>query len=281
MTKVSCSNVYIDDNQVALLLVFPASNVVLCKEYNVRQDLRKAGHFIAALLPWKVVGIKARTHRLFRDPCDGIHDTPRSGKMESTVMAGQEHILRKNPSYHRGLSVLGFPIWLYHEMSKSRYCIWNKDGDGSPSKPGFETRALAHILDERRATNKGLKADVDFVFVHVGAIKTLNQLPALMERRMKRLDIQFVTYGTHHTIPPARWGIRQIYPAGKHRSDLIFACASPCHHLRGNCHLFAQRLCRVSFYHIQAPRHAGTAPFMGLFCDTRCRGPDGKTKPRF
>jgi hypothetical protein len=216
VAKVSCSNTYIDGNQVALLLVFPASNLVLCKEYNVRQDLRKAGHFIAALLPWKVVGIKARTHRLFRDPCDGIYDTPRPGKMESTVMAGQGHILRKHPSYHRDLSVLGFPRWLYDEMSESRYCIWNKGGDGSPSELGFETRALIHVLDERRATNKGLKADVDFVFVHVGAIKTLNQLPALMERRMKRLDIQFVTYGTHHTIPPARWGIRQIYPAGKH-----------------------------------------------------------------
>jgi len=31
---------------------------------------------------------------------------------------------------------------------------------------------------------------------------------------MKRLDIRFVTYGTHHTIPPARWGMRMIYPAG-------------------------------------------------------------------
>jgi hypothetical protein len=204
VAKVSCSNIYIDDNQVALLLVFPVSNLVLCKEYNVRQDLRKAGHFIAALLPWKVVGIKARTHRLFRDPCDGTHDTPRPGKMKSIVMAGQGYTLRKDPSYHRDLSVLGFPKWLYDEMSESRYCIWNKDGDGSPSQLGlsFETRALINVLHERRATNKGLKADVDFVFVHAGAIKTLNQLPALMER----LDIQFVAYGTHHTIPPAQRG---------------------------------------------------------------------------
>jgi hypothetical protein len=135
--------------------------------------------------------------------------------MESIVMAGQERILRKNPLYHRDLSVLGFPRWLYKEVTESKYCIWNKDGDGPPGEQGFETRALIHVLDERRATNVGLKADVSFVFVHVGAIKTLCQLPALMERRMKRLDIQFVTYGTHHTIPPARWGIRHIYPAGK------------------------------------------------------------------
>jgi hypothetical protein len=213
--KVSCSNVCIDDNQVALLLVFPASNLDLCKEYNVRPELRKAGHFIAALLPWKVVGIKARAHRLFRDPCDSTHVTYRPGKMGSIVMAGQERSLRKGPSYYRDLSILGFPKWLYDEVSESKYCIWNRKGDRSQGEQGFETRALIRILDERRAKNVGHKADVSFVFVHVGAIKTLYQLPALMERRMKRLDIQFVTYGTHHTTPPARWGIRQIYPAGK------------------------------------------------------------------
>jgi hypothetical protein len=198
-----------------MLLVFPSTNLVLCKEYNVHQDLRKAGNFIAALLPWKVVGKKARAHRLFRDPCDGTHGTHRPGKMESFLMAGQERIARKDPSYRRDLSVLGFSKRLYDEMSECKYCIWHKDGDGSPSEPGFETRALIHVLDERRATNVGFKADVSFVFVHVGAMKTLHLLPAFMERRMKRLDIQFVTYGTHHTIPPARWGMRRIYPAGK------------------------------------------------------------------
>ena len=212
---MSCSNIYIDDNQVAMLLVFPISNLVLCKEYKVHQDLRKAGNFIAALLPWKIVGTKARAHHLFRDPCDGTHGTNRPGKMESFLMAGQERIAPKDPSYHRDLSVLGFPKQLYNEMSKCKYCIWNKNGDGSPSEPGFETRALIHVLDERCATNVGHKADVDFVFVHVGAIKSLHQLPAFMERRMKRLDVEFVTYGTHHTIPPARWGMRRIYPAGK------------------------------------------------------------------
>jgi hypothetical protein len=212
---VSCSRVYLDDNQVALLLVFPVTNLVLCKEYNVRPEMRKAGQFIAALLPWKVVGVKARAHRLFRDPCDRTHGIYRPGKTDYIVMAERERSLRKDPSYHRALSILGLPKWLYDEMSKAKYCIWNKDGDGTPSEPGFETRALIHVLKKRGAEDVGIKADVSFVFVHVGAIKTLCLLPALMERRMKRLDIRFVTYGTHHTIPPARWGVRQIYPAGE------------------------------------------------------------------
>jgi len=74
--------------------------------------------------------------------------------------------------------------------------------------------ALKHILKERPAKDVGLKADAFMVFVHVGALRTLSALPALMERRMKRPDVQFMTYGTHHTIPPARWGMRLIYPLG-------------------------------------------------------------------
>lgn len=137
--------------------------------------------------------------------------------MKSIVMAraGQGMSFVKTRPITVIFPFLVFPNGCTTVCPSSRYCIWNKDGDGSPSQLGscFETRALINVLHERRATNKGLKADVDFVFVHAGAIKTLNQLPALMER----LDIQFVAYGTHHTIPPAQWGIRQIYPAGKHR----------------------------------------------------------------
>jgi hypothetical protein len=240
MAKVSCSAINLDDNQVALLLVFPATNLILCKEYNVRPELRKAGLFIAALLPWKVVGIKAHRHRLYRHPCDRTHPIFLAGQKGSTVVAERGRSLRKEPSYHRALSILGFPRWLDEDMSKSSwaYCIWNKHGDGTPDEPGFETRALRHILDERRAKDVGHKADVSVVFVHVGAIKTLSLLPALMERRMKRLDIQFVTYGTHHTIPPARWGMRMIYPAGEYNSaclcwlvhHLIADCRRDCHH---------------------------------------------------
>ncbi|KAH9043764.1 hypothetical protein EDB85DRAFT_2080724 [Lactarius pseudohatsudake] len=213
---VSCSTISLDDNQVALLLVFPATNLVLCKEYNVLPDLRKAGHFIAAIIPWKIVGKKSRTHRLHRDPSDRTHQFFRSGSQEVIQATERDLSLTKEPSYHRAFSILGFPKWLYNDLSdpEFKYCIWNKDGDGTQAQPGSETMALKHILKERPAKDVGLKADAYVVFVHVGALKTLSALPALMERRMKRPDVQFMTYGTHHTIPPARWGMRLIYPLG-------------------------------------------------------------------
>ena len=207
---------------MALLLVFPSTNNALFKQYRVRSELRRPGHFIATLLPWKVVGIKARRHCLYRQPRDRTHTIFGTG---SIVVAERERSLRRDPSYHRALSILGFPKWLDDEISTPdwAYCIWNKRGDGTPGEPGLETRALRHVLDKRGAKDVGHKADVSVVFVHVGAIKTLSLLPAFMERRTKRLDFQFVTYGTHHTIPPARWGMRMIYPAGEYHSVLAGA----------------------------------------------------------
>jgi hypothetical protein len=214
---VSCSTVHLDDNQVALLLVFPATNLILCKEFNVHSKLRKAGDFIATLLPWKIVGRKARAHRFHRDPSDRTQIF-RSNQQEVIQPSERDLSLSKEASYHRAFSMLGFPKWLYNDLSdpEFKYCIWNKDGDGTSTEPGSETMALKRILKERPAKDVGYKADAYVVFVHVGALKTLSSLPAFMERRMKRPDVQFMTYGTHHTIPPARWGMRLIYPLGEH-----------------------------------------------------------------
>jgi len=152
-------------------------------------------------------------NRLNRDPSDHTHPFFRQ---EVIPAAERELSLSKEPSYHRAFSILGFPKWLFKDLSdpEFKYCIWNKDGDGTQAEPGSETMALKHILKERSAKDVGLKADAYVVFVHVGALESLSALPALMERRMKRPDVQFMTYGTHHTIPPARWGMRLIYPLG-------------------------------------------------------------------
>ncbi|KAI0271558.1 hypothetical protein BC834DRAFT_860173 [Gloeopeniophorella convolvens] len=211
---VSCSSVFLDDNNVALLLVFPTSIELLCNEFNLRSEFRRPNQFVAALHPWKVVGKKAHAHRLYRSPSDRDHHIYRA-PADLVVPANRGRSLRQKASCHRALIILGFPKWLHDELKPGYpYCVWNKGGDGSPSEPGFESRLLKHVLDERRARDVGYKADVDTIFVHVGAVRSLAGLPALMERRMRRPDIQFVTYGTHHTVPPARWGMRLIYPMG-------------------------------------------------------------------
>jgi len=52
------------------------------------------------------------------------------------------------------------------------------------------------------------------IFVHVGALRTLNKLPALADRRCKRPEIQFITYGSHESVKPIFWGFEQVFPVG-------------------------------------------------------------------
>jgi len=126
------------------------------------------------------------------------------------------HLLRRYPIYCRGVFALKFPKWLHDHMSQPNreFCIWNDGADGYPKLPYLETRWLLSILSHCRAKDAGRKADVRVVFVHVGAMKTLYKLPALVERRSRRPEIQFFTYGTHESVSPERWGIHEIFPLG-------------------------------------------------------------------
>lgn len=73
---------------------------------------------------------------------------------------------------------------------------------------------LVVLLDECRARNVGHKADVRVIFVHVGALETVRRLPAFAMRRARNPEIRIYSYGTCHSVPPERWGLREIYPIG-------------------------------------------------------------------
>jgi len=119
-------------------------------------------------------------------------------------------------STSRALQYLEFPAGLQAYMSQPQrtYCVWWSPGDGTTASPGLETNLLNNIMKSCRAKNVRHKADVRVVFVHIGAVKTLHRLPALAERRSKRPEIHFYTYGTHVSVPREQWGIRAIYPLG-------------------------------------------------------------------
>lgn len=53
------------------------------------------------------------------------------------------------------------------------------------------------------------------MFVHIGALSTLHRLSGLAKARNKQHSLQFITYGTHPTVHPSRWGIHEIFPLGK------------------------------------------------------------------
>jgi hypothetical protein len=121
----------------------------------------------------------------------------------------------KHPASH-AMQLLEFPqdLRTYMALPGRTYCVWWSPGDGTTATPGLETNQLHTIMKSCKAKNVGHKADVRVVFVHVGALVTLHRLPALAERRSKRPEINFYTYGSHTSVPRERWGVFPIYPLG-------------------------------------------------------------------
>ncbi len=121
----------------------------------------------------------------------------------------------------RSIEILKFSFWLHAYLSKRPrfYCVWSKDKsktrlEHSKSGDKHETKMLRGILQQYAGQDVGFKKDVNLVFVHVSAVKSLQKLPAYVERIWKRVDVMFVMYGTHYTVPSSSWGMKRIYRSG-------------------------------------------------------------------
>lgn len=189
---------YHDGLEVASLLIFPSSVRALWRRFKIPLDLQGAAPFITALIPWKM------------SPADYS-----ASAIEDSFAVSTGFKTRRLGSH--AAAFIEFPKDLRAFMSQPNrsYCVWCTPGDGTTAKPGWETNQLLKILNSCEAKNVGHKADVRVVFVHVAALHTLHKLPALAERRSKRPDLHFYTYGTHPCIPRKQWGVYEIYPLGK------------------------------------------------------------------
>jgi hypothetical protein len=93
----------------------------------------------------------------------------------------------------------------------------------------METLLLYSIMEQCRAKyQNSASPDVRIVFVHIGALKTIHKFPSFVERCSKAQMVQFYTYGTHESIPPDEWGIREIYPCGMSHLIIGFFSAENC-----------------------------------------------------
>lgn len=203
-------------------MLFPHVVGVLTKRFGVPVELHRKGNLVAALIPWALS--PAQVAEEWRRPYSAT--IPPDTQLEQTLLDRPrwDRSIRTKATYHHALRILKFPLWLHKFMSEEEhdrsFCIWWEAGDGNDSKrePGAETMMLSSIMAQCRAKNYGQKADARVVFVHVGALKTLHRLPRIVERRSKKPEVQFYTYGTHESIPRAYWGVREIYPCG------VFSC---------------------------------------------------------
>jgi hypothetical protein len=213
MVQVASANMLLDNVAVGLLLVFPSTMQFLCTRC-VPIDLQQNDTLVAALFRWSITP-SAYSENEWRVPLMELESYP----IDLPVLEPDrwDRSLRNNPLYHHAIRVLKFPKHLanYMSMPNRPYCVWWSGGDGTTAEPGVETALLHSILEQCRAKNVGHKADVRAVFVHIGALKTLHELPALAERRSKHFEVQFFTYGTHESVIPEHWGVHEMYPLGK------------------------------------------------------------------
>ncbi|KAJ7785978.1 hypothetical protein B0H16DRAFT_1488782 [Mycena metata] len=217
MTKknlVSLVPVNLGNELVGHLLLFPPVMEILTKTlFRVPGDLLStASSLIAVLLPWH--SFPEETRRPF-----GLLPSRAEAPIPS-LADWKKNMLKAK--YQLALRVLKFPVALHQWMSKPNrpYCVWvppleeRKATSITVVTRDHETEFLMTVLKECGAKRVGFTAESRVVFVHVGALKSIRKMPALVERRRQAPGVHFYTYGTHETMHPEYWGITEIYPLG-------------------------------------------------------------------
>ena len=176
----------------------------------------RSAPLVAALIPWNLTVEQYQHNEWQKTQAELSTQDGRIAPELAERIADVASALTAKPLYAQGLRQHHFSVADYEFFTRTsrNYCVWHAPADGSLKKPGFETKTLLAVLEVWKAQNVGYKMDVRAVFVHVGALPTLHKLVALAMRRCKRPDMRFYSYGTHPTVHPERWGLREIYPIG-------------------------------------------------------------------
>lgn len=173
---------------------------------------------LAALLPWSLTVKEYKENQIHAVPSDLV---PYTGLLDPQLLetlrkSGKGRKLLQKPLFAEGLRIHNFDeaTWDFLTRAPRSYCVWHASADGTLAEPGYDTVTLTAVLDECNAKNVGYKSDVRVIFVHVGALPTLRKLQALAMRRCKQADLRIYSYGTHPTVHPDRWGLKELYPIG-------------------------------------------------------------------
>lgn len=121
--------------------------------------------------------------------------------------------------YHLARHILRVPDHLIAFLSSTpRQCIiWPQQNKSHDIWISDDTKYLRFVLGRHRAQVFGPKDHIAarIVFVHVGRMKDINTMPRIARLRGAPLDLQFLTYGTHPTVPAREWGIHGFNKSGR------------------------------------------------------------------
>jgi hypothetical protein len=241
VVKVSFVELHVDDGPAAILLIVPSA--ICGKVYEEVPSHLTAQPFVAILLPYIVSGPQWENNRASRreraDTKAVMNQMlPASDRvtLEDAERLGAPSILA-NPAFYRALRALCIPLHLleFYLRPNHPFAIiaapgdgarWPEDvrvpdgapmADGAPVIEAVETQMLRNVLSacpqEELAPDS---AALRVLFVHVGSVQRLAAVPGLAERK-RQFAVQIHTYGTHHDVPAARWGVKEIYPVGESR----------------------------------------------------------------
>ncbi|RDB28456.1 hypothetical protein Hypma_015299 [Hypsizygus marmoreus] len=195
--------VSLDKKVVAHVLLIPRPllqrqrrlGISFAMKYNTFTEFDKAGSLVAALVPYALA--PTQVSKTWRMP-PGVY-------------------LSSNTDVEAAIAD-EFPLWLHKFMSEEShsrsFSVWWDGGDGSKRRPAMETHMLHSIMEQCRAKKRRNVAEARVLFVHVGAIKTLHKLPGFLDFCSSSPHIQFYSYGSHESIPPKYWCVREIYTCG-------------------------------------------------------------------
>ncbi|PFH54677.1 hypothetical protein AMATHDRAFT_44493 [Amanita thiersii Skay4041] len=206
----------LDEDVIGHMLLYSPKDNDLCQEFNIPPYLRQHDSLLITLLPWSLSPKQILID--WRRPISYYLPSNTSIEPVFPDSSRWERSIRCKISYHHALWVLKFPKSLHDFMTQEGgrpYSTWCDGVDITKGHGGIETTYLQVVMDQCRAkhTNPRSKLFVRAIFIHVGALRTIQNFPQFTEKRMKQ-PIHFYTYGTHESISPDLWGVQEIWPCG-------------------------------------------------------------------
>ena len=115
---------------------------------------------------------------------------------------------------NRALQTLTFPDVLYKRIVQKECALFTTTSDKAKESP--DTLALTTVLNSASGCKivPILTGSARFIFIHVGAWDILHKLIGLVDRRRRRQDVQFYTFGSDPMVEPKHWGVHEVFPIG-------------------------------------------------------------------
>ncbi|KAF8591974.1 hypothetical protein K439DRAFT_618242 [Ramaria rubella] len=208
MTKYelySQSPICLNDEKVATMFVFPASLALLWDLLDIPLKLRHISGLLVAIGFQIFTPHKGKLGRFMESYCP---DWKTHATLDAPLDANGSH------DYNRALLALKFPDTVFRRIAQKECALFTTPAD--QEFPGPDTLALKTVLRNAPGCKivPHLTGSARFIFIHVSAWNILHKLPGLVDRRLRRPDVQFYTYGFDATVDQKYWGMHEVFPIG-------------------------------------------------------------------